>query len=326
MEAISVRHLVKEFSSPIKQPGPFYTQIKNYLFPKKSLFTAVNDLSFSIHEGEKVAFIGPNGAGKSTTIKMMTGIIRPTRGEIFVLGKRPAKDRKKLSYEISALFGHASKLWFHLPVKESLQLLAAIYDIPKEVFQRRLKNLVDRFEIGHLLSKPARQLSLGERMRCEIVASFLHAPKVLFLDEPTIGLDLLAKTGIRDLLCKSSKEEGITLILTSHDTSDIETVCDRVIMLHQGKILFDDPLEKLKNLNQKKVIEIITSDPLPAWSHPGAQILEKESHRLKIEIDLTKTSSEKILHALWSSCAIKDLKIEEPSLESSIRSLYARKV
>ncbi len=327
MKAVVVENLKKTFKTPISSQGPFYCKIKDYLFPKSQEVMAVNAISFSINSGEKVAFIGPNGAGKSTTIKMLTGIIQPSSGEVHILGKSPAKHRKALSYEISAIFGQSSKLWQNLRVKESYELLASIYDIPHAVFESRLMKLVDRFKIAPLLTKLTRQLSLGERMRCEIVASFLHKPKILFLDEPTIGLDVVAKTMIRELLCSVSKEEGTTLLLASHDTDDIESVCDRVIMLNEGKILFDDRLTRLKSYIQKKIIEVVTEEDSSSWTQECVQILERKTpHHMKIEIDLEKTSCEKVIRALLDRFKVKDLTIEDPSLEILIKNIYADQI
>jgi len=301
--------------------------MKDYFFPKKQEIIAVDEISFSIESGEKVAFIGPNGAGKSTTIKMLTGIIQPTSGKVQVLGKSPMKHRKSLAYEISAVFGQSSKLWYHLPVRESYELLAAIYDISNELFEKRLAKLVDRFKIASLLTKLTRQLSLGERMRCEIVASFLHQPKVIFLDEPTIGLDVIAKTMIRDLLCSFSKEEGTTLLLTSHDTDDIESVCDRVIMLNKGKVVLDDRLNRMKSYIQKKIIEVITEEESKDWTQDDVQILERKTpHHMKLEIDLNKNSCEKVIRSILSQFKVKDLTIEDPSLETIIKNIYADQV
>jgi len=327
MNAIVVQKLKKEFRLSLPITGSFFQQIKHYFLPRLQTITAVDEIDFTIQKGERVAFIGPNGAGKSTTIKMLTGIMYPTGGTIEILGKSPAKQRKALSYEMSAVFGHSSKLWYHLPVRESYDLLAAIYDVPKEAYQKRLSDLVDKFNIAPLLSKPVRQLSLGERMRCEVVASFLHKPKVIFLDEPTIGLDLTAKAIIRDLLRRFSQEEGTTLLLTSHDIDDIETVCDRVIMIDRGKLILDDQLAHLKTRYiKKKVIQVIAEEMSMTWDHEGVNILERSSHRMKMEVDVERCSSEKVISSLLKNYTIKDLTIEDPSLETVIRAFYAQQI
>lgn len=322
MLAIEVSHLRREFSFDLRREGAGLWRLFSYFWPKKGVFVAVDDLSFSIAKGEKVAFIGPNGAGKSTAIRMMTGISAPTRGYVSLLGKEPIKHRRELASQMGVLFGQGSKLWPSLCVEESFRLLAAIYGIEKGIFTERLNKLVDQFGIASLLKKGAKALSLGERMRCEIVATFLHAPRVVFLDEPTIGLDLLAKTAIRELLCSVVKEEGVTLVLTSHDTDDIERVCDRVIMLDKGKMVLDAPLNEMKRYIRKKWIEVFTEEPHVSWRFAGTHVVSQEMHRLKIEVDLERVGIDKALTHLFSLTSIRDLKIEDPSLETVIKRLY----
>jgi ABC-2 type transport system ATP-binding protein len=323
MTAIIVENLVKRFKSPLPYEGSIYHKFKNYFKPSYQTINAVNHISFDVSAGERVAFIGPNGAGKSTTIKILTGIMQPTEGEIQVLGKNPALDRKQLTYQIGAVFGQRSQLWFHLAVQETFRLLAAVYDISKPDYLSRLKYLTEKFEIAHLLHKPVRQLSLGERMRCEIVASFLHQPKVLFLDEPTIGLDITAKAIIRDLIKEQSVVEGATLLLTSHDTDDIEKVCDRVIIIDHGKILLDDSLSHLKTRYiLKKALSIVAEEENINCLLPGVSVLESLPHHLKIEIDLKINSVEKVVSHFLSHYVVKDLTIEGPPLENIIQMLY----
>lgn len=324
MDAILVENLKKCFVTPLPAQGSFARRIKNYLRPQYQTISAVNDISFQLNLGERVAFIGPNGAGKSTTIKILTGIMQPTSGRIKVLDRNPGTDRKILAYQIGAVFGQRSQLWYHLPVQETLTLLAAIYDIPTREYQQRLKTLAEKFNVTPLLTKPVRQLSLGERMRCEIIASFLHRPSVLFLDEPTIGLDITAKAIIRDLIRKQSEQEGVTLLLTSHDTDDIEKVCDRVIIIDQGQLLLNDSLVNLKTQYiKKRVLSIVTEEEKIILEKPGIEILEQSPHHLKIEIDLTQHAVEKVVTGLLESYTIKDLTIEGPPLEAIIQMLYA---
>jgi ABC-2 type transport system ATP-binding protein len=243
--SIEVNKLSKSFAVRESEPGIFGA-LKGLFRGKRRRIVAIRELDFSIQPGERVAFIGPNGAGKSTTIKMLTGILHPTSGKVSVLGLVPWKERKALGFKIGTVFGQRSQLWYHLPPSDTFHLLSKIYEIEKGVFQKRLKELIGIFEIGPFLNTPVRQLSLGERMRCEIVASLLHEPDILFLDEPTIGLDINAKLKIRSLLNRLSKESGTTLFLTSHDTADIEQVCNRVIVLDKGAIIWDSSLSELK--------------------------------------------------------------------------------
>lgn len=324
MNAILIENLKKCFLTPIPIQGSFLQRIKKTLCPRYQTITAVNDISFQLQVGERVAFIGPNGAGKSTTIKILTGIMQPTSGRVKVLGKDPDTDRRVLAYQIGAVFGQRSQLWYHLPVQETLTLLAAIYDIPTREYQQRLKTLAEKFNVTPLLTKPVRQLSLGERMRCEIIASFLHRPAVLFLDEPTIGLDITAKAIIRDLIRKQSEQEGVTLLLTSHDTDDIEKVCDRVIIIDQGQLLLDDTLINLKTQYiKKRVLSIVTEEETIVLKQPGILVLEQSPHHLKIEIDVTQHAVERVVTSLLESYTIKDLTIEGPPLEAIIQMLYA---
>ncbi|MCE5293599.1 MAG: ATP-binding cassette domain-containing protein [Chlamydiales bacterium] len=244
--AIYVEGLFKAFSLRKSAPGIFGA-FTSLFTAKTSQFQAVNTISFTVMPGQKVAFIGPNGAGKSTTIKMLTGILHPSSGIAEVLGLVPWQSRTKLAFEIGTVFGQRSQLWYHLPPLDTFNLLAKIYELPKSTYKARLNELIDIFELARLIDRPVRSLSLGERMRCELVASLLHKPKILFLDEPTIGLDLTAKLQIRELLNRLTIEHQTTLFLTSHDTLDIEKIADRVLVLDKGSIILDSTLEGLKS-------------------------------------------------------------------------------
>lgn len=321
-EAIKVSALVKNFEIRENFPGIFGA-IKGVFSSNKSEFSAINELSFSVQRGERVAFIGPNGAGKSTTIKMLTGILYPTSGFIEVLGLVPWKDRHELGYQIGTVFGQRSQLWYHLPPSDTFALLAKIYEIEPTTFQRQLKELIETFEIAPLLDQPVRQLSLGERMRCELVASLLHNPKILFLDEPTIGLDINAKLKIRGLLNKLSQEHGTTLFLTSHDTADIEQVCDRVIILDKGTIILDSTLKDLKKTYvKKKILTLTTDEESLSLKVPGIRILENSGYHFVCEVDLASTPIDRVIHEALQLTTLKDVTIEDPSMEEIIRTLY----
>lgn len=275
---------------------------------KKNII-AVNNLSFDIDKGEKVAFIGPNGAGKSTTIKMLSAILYPTSGSAKILGLTPWENSKKLAYDIGTVFGQRSQLWYQLPVEDSFHLLGKIYDIPEYPFKKRLLNLVKLFEIKDLLKQPTKSLSLGQRMRCEIVASLLHNPKILFLDEPTIGLDVTAKAILREVIKKQADKEETTLLLTSHDTDDMEKVCNRVIVINKGKLIFDDSVQKLrKSFLKKKYIEITESD----------------GNKFKVEVDTSKQQIKDVLAELITKHQIFDMTIENPPMEEIIKEIYTR--
>ena len=320
--AIQVENLSKQFYTKETFPG-IYGALKGLFFARKQQIDAIANLSFEIKTGERVAFIGPNGAGKSTTIKMLTGILHPTSGGIKVLDLVPWKDRHSLGYQIGTVFGQRTQLWYHLPPSDTFMLLSKIYEIDPRSYQERLQGLVALFEIAHLLQKPVRQLSLGERMRCELVASLLHRPKILFLDEPTIGLDINAKLMIRGLLNKLSKDYGTTLFLTSHDTADIEQVCDRVIVLDKGRLIKDSTLRDLKKTYmRKKVLTLVTEHEKLPLQLPGMCVLENGQHHFCCELDIEVTPIERVIQEALKLTSLKDVTIEDPSMEKVIRLLY----
>ncbi|NGX32518.1 MAG: ABC transporter ATP-binding protein NatA [Candidatus Anoxychlamydiales bacterium] len=323
MSVIKVDNLSKNFKIEKKINGNFFNKINNYFFPSYETLEAINNLNFKINQNERVAFIGPNGAGKSTTIKILTGIMQPTSGSVKILKKDPIKDRKKLAYKISVIFGHCSKLWLHLPVIESLDLLSAIYEIPLNEYKKTRDSLIDLFLIGKFLHKPVRQLSLGERMRCELVASFIHKPKVIFLDEPTIGLDISAKAIMRNLLRDMCENWDCTLLLTSHDAHDIEIVCDRVILINKGKCVIDSSLENmLKNIIKKKIITVLFEKINPFIEMEGINIVERMPYKVKFEIDLKTITESYVVQMLMKKHKILDITIERPSLETIIKTFY----
>lgn len=213
----------------------------------KSEVVSVDSVSFSVPEGQALAFVGPNGAGKSTTIRMLTGILTPSSGHARVLGFTPWKDRSKMAFHIGAVFGQRSQLWYHLPAGDTFDLLARIYNLDPADYRKRRSELVERFELGPLLDVPVRKLSLGQRMRAEVAASLLHKPKLLMLDEPTIGLDINARHHLRELIRDWNRNEGLTVFLTSHDTGDIESVAERVIIINHGRLVLDDTVDNLRN-------------------------------------------------------------------------------
>jgi len=323
-EAIKVSHLSKTFLARQNFPG-ILGAIKGLFCAKTIEVTAIHDVSFSISSGERVAFIGPNGAGKSTTIKMLTGILHPTAGLIEVLGLTPWEKRSVLGYQIGTVFGQRTQLWYHLPPSDTFDLLSKIYELEPAFYQKQLRELIDAFDLGPLMHKPVRQLSLGERMRCELVASLLHDPKILFLDEPTIGLDINAKLKIRALLNTLSKTRGTTLFLTSHDTADIEQVCDRVIVLDKGGIVLDSSLRELKKTYvKKKIVSLITDAEKLFLELPGIRVLENENYHFVCEVTLSETPIDRLIHEALKVTTLKDVTIEDPSMEEIIRTLYGR--
>lgn len=321
---IQIQHLTKKFYIREHYPGVLGA-IKGLFCSKKREFAAIDDLTFSVESGERVAFIGPNGAGKSTTIKLLTGILYPTSGDIEVMGLVPWKARQALGYKIGTVFGQRSQLWYHLPPSDTFMLLSKIYEIDPIAYQKRLVFLTEAFGVIPLLNKTVSQLSLGERMRCEIVASVLHNPKILFLDEPTIGLDVNGKLMIRDMLNMLSKDHGTTLFLTSHDTADIEQVCDRVIVLDKGKIIIDSTLRNLKKTYmKKKVLSLVTNVESLTLNMPGLKILENHHHHYRCEADLEVVQIDHIIHEALKLTTLKDVTIEDPSMEEVIRLIYSQ--
>jgi ABC-2 type transport system ATP-binding protein len=295
-----------------------------------------------------VAFIGPNGAGKSTTIKMLAGILYPTSGTAEVLAYVPWRQRQALAYHIGTMFGQRSQLWYHLPAADSFELLSRIYDLDGADYRRRLAGLVDRFEVGPLLQTPVRKLSLGERMRCEIVGALLHQPEVLFLDEPTIGLDVVAKQLIRGLLRELNAEEGLTVFLTSHDAGDVEQICHRAIVINHGAVIFDDSVAALKKQYiQRRLIVLTLTEPLlrpiessqigpagvgPAghgqqdgtrvFGLPGVTTVRSGGYELAIEVDTALQPVEAVVAKLLADYSVSDITIAEPPLEEIIAAIY----
>jgi ABC-2 type transport system ATP-binding protein len=321
--SIEVESLRKVFKVRERAPG-LRGAVRHLLRPVARDVVAVDELSFAIEEGERVAFVGPNGAGKSTTIKMLTGILHPTAGEMRVLGHRPSRERKKLAFRIGTVFGQRTQLWYHLPAADTFDLLAKIYEQDEATHRRRRSELVEAFAVGELLNKPVRQLSLGERMRCEIVASLLHAPEVLFLDEPTIGLDVTAKATIRDLIHETSERDGSTVLLTSHDTGDMERVCDRVLVIHHGKLLLDRPVSELrKSYIKRKVVTLLTAEREIDLDLPGLERVEEGPHRHVYEVDINITPVETVVQAAMKATRLRDLTVEDPPMEEIVQAIYA---
>ena len=321
---IKVEKLNKIFEVRQKKQG-FLSSLKTVLKAEKKMVQAVKNVSFKVEAGEIVAFIGPNGAGKSTIIKMLTGVLYPSDGEISVLGFNPSNERKKLAYHIGSVFGQKSQLWFHLPSIDTFNLLGKMYELEEGDFQERLKFLIDSFEIEELLSIPVRKLSLGQRMRCEIVASLLHRPKIIFLDEPTIGLDIISKRQVREMIKFLNEKEGVTIFLTSHDAGDVETLAKRTIVIDNGTIIFDGETEKLKERYiQSKMVEIVTEQALDDFVFAEGKIVEKERYNLKIEIDTRNVPIEKFLDYVVRNYTILDINIFDPPMEEIIAEIYGK--
>lgn len=323
MNAVHVEDLVKVYQVR-ERPRGFAAGLRHVFVPTTRAVTAVGGISLRLAPGERVAFVGPNGAGKSTTIKMLAGILAPTSGSVRVLGLTPTVDRRALGYRIGTVFGQRSQLWYHLPASDSFDLLAHVYDLKRADYVARLRELVERFGVGPYLAKAVRQLSLGERMRCEIVASLLHRPEILFLDEPTIGLDVSAKAVIRDLVRERSLQDGTTVLLTSHDTGDVERVTDRIVVINDGRLILDQKVKDLRsNYIKQKIVTLKTEEPDPRIDLPGTTVLERQPHQLKLQVDPEVTRLETVLGAVLKKTGLLDVTIEDPPMEDIVRRIYA---
>lgn len=350
MPILEVAGLAKTFRSRERAAG-LASSLRSFVAPRYREREAVKQISFTLEAGEVLAFIGPNGAGKSTTIKMLTGILYPTAGRAQVLGLTPWKQRGKLAFHISSVFGQKSQLWYHLPPQDTFNLLAHIYELDMEAYRKRRDFLVEVFDIAEYMRTPARKLSLGERMRCELAAALLHKPEILFLDEPTIGLDVIAKQRIRDLIGQLNSEEGMTVLLTSHDAGDIEQICQRAIVINHGEIILDTPVSRMKRDYLKaKTIDLLLDEPaemllkmdtesgiqqlsiqLPGSIHEelqdttGIRILKAKGRGLKLEVDTARNPLEPILAAIMQRCHILDMTIADPPMEEIITTIYGQK-
>lgn len=319
---ITARNLSKAFRIKQKRSG-FAAGLRSLVKPSFQAITAVDNISFSVERGEFLGFIGPNGAGKSTTIKMLTGILYPDSGSLSVLGFNPTKERKQLAYKIGSVFGQKPQLWYHLAAQDTYDLFSRIYQLDQAKYQKRLAYLVEAFEIQPLLNVPVRKLSLGQRMRCEIVASLIHQPEVIFLDEPTIGLDVIAKQKIREVLRHLNEEEKVTVFLTSHDAGDIESLTKRTIIINHGRVVFDDTTSKLKRRYiTNKIVELATANNIEKFEFKGGEVLKRTSNRLKVRVDTSQAAIDKLLSYALANFQVEDINIYDPPMEEIIATIY----
>jgi len=323
MSAIQVTDLQKNFKSKRKAAG-LRGSMRALVRPEYVSVEAVRSLSFQMEAGELLGFIGPNGAGKSTTIKMLTGILLPSNGDAKVLGYTPWKQRRELAYRIGTVFGQRPQLWYHLPAIDTFSLFGKIYELDDSETKKRISQLSEAFEIGDLLETPVRKLSLGQRMRCEVAASLLHRPKLLLLDEPSIGLDVVAKQRIRDSIRHMAQEENVGVLLTSHDAGDLEALCKRVIIINHGQIVYEDRVSNLKRrFLTSKLVEVRYADEVPKnFSLDGAQILKVGRYGVKLRFDTLVTPVDKVMTLLSSRGQVIDINISDPPLEEIIAKIY----
>ena len=298
--------------------------LKNFFKPSYEEFEAVKNINFEVNKGEMIAFVGPNGAGKSTTIKMLTGIIHPTGGEIKVLGLDPTKERKKLAYKIGCMFGQKSNLWMHLPAIDTFKLFGAIYDLDEDVVLKRINELVEIFDIEDLIYTPVRKLSLGQRMICEIAAVLIHEPEIIFLDEPTIGLDIVVKEKVRNLIREINRRKNTTVFLTSHDIGDVESLCDRIIIIDKGTIVTDDKISNLKEKYKKEKYVTLTYEDNIENIEFKYEIQKIEKNKVTLVIDETKLKMSDVLSDCMEYGNVLDIESKDVSLEKVIFDIYTK--
>lgn len=326
MPIIEVKDLVKKYKIIEKESG-MIGYFKNLVHPKYKEFTAVNNINISIEPGELVGYIGENGAGKSTTIKMLTGLLTPTSGQVIIDGLVPYEKRIENNKKIGAVFGQKTQLWWDLPVIESFRLIKKMYKIPEGEYRKNLKKFTELLQLEDLLEKQVKNLSLGQKMRCEIAATFLHNPKIVYLDEPTIGLDVLVKENIRKFIKEINREKNTTVILTTHDLKDIEDVCDRIILLDKGQIIYDGEKQKFKDIYGNSVTaEIILKNKQKNITeqlyNESFEIIEENEDNIKLKFSHDKTTIVKIVETLSKYGNIEDIHMKEAELEDILKEIY----
>ncbi|WP_168123838.1 ATP-binding cassette domain-containing protein [Paenibacillus sp. HB172176] len=323
MTQIQVSNVRKEFKIA-RKPSGFWNGVRGMFLPEHETKPAVDGISFNIQPGEMIGFIGPNGAGKSTTIKMLTGILVPTSGEVSVLGRVPHKHRELNAANLGVVFGQRTQLWWDLPLIDSIELLKHVYKIPQEQFQKNLAHLSELLDIKSFLHTPVRQLSLGQRMRGDLLAALIHEPPILFLDEPTIGLDIIAKENIREQLVNINRERNVTVLLTTHDMADIEKICNRMIIIDKGKLIYDGELERIRQqYSQYRKLRVdFKYHPQEQLHINGAEIVKKDGLRYWFQFHKDEISASQLIARISEAEEIVDLTIEEPEIETIIKGIY----
>jgi ABC-2 type transport system ATP-binding protein len=322
--AIELVNLTKSFRITEKDPG-VAGAVKALFAPKITEKVAVDHLNFTIDQGEIVGYIGVNGAGKSTTIKMLTGILSPSGGRVAVLGRDPHKQRVENARDIGVVFGQRTQLWWDLALIESLNLIAKIYEVEPARYKQLLDQFSETLELGELLKVPIRNMSLGQKMRAELAATLIHEPKVVYLDEPTIGLDVVVKERIREFIKQQNREKGTTVVLTTHDLGDIEELCQRVIIIDAGKKIYDGPLSLIRErFGKHRTISFETARRPGAVTLPqGAEVVGEEERKLVLRFDRTQTTASQVAGLVMNQLEVVDFSLSEPDLESIIKQIYA---
>lgn len=328
MRSIEAHGLTKEFKVYQSRPG-LKGAFRDLFNRQYRTIRAVDAIDLAIEQGEMVAYIGENGAGKSTTIKMLTGILQPTAGELKVNGYDPHREREQFVKTIGVVFGQRSQLWWDIAVQESFRLLKYVYQVPEAEYQNRLKRMIEVLDIGDLLDQPVRKLSLGQRMRCELVASLIHQPSLLFLDEPTIGLDVLVKENIRQFLREINREFHTTILLTTHDISDIEALCSRVVMLDKGKVIYDGGLNELRrNWAKGKKVHFELAQEISLGELEARTVglplkwEQKGNRKFVLHLDKGDLTVSEVLSKIVPHVQIVEMQIEEVSTEEIVRKIY----
>jgi len=321
-EIIQVQGLCKTFRVLERRIG-WGGAFRNLFQPRYRQIEAVKHVSFGLKPGELVGYLGPNGAGKSTTLKVLTGLLVPTSGNVVVDGRIPWKNRTTYVAQIGAVFGQRSTLWWDLPVIDTLEVLQAMYRIPTQRFQDNLRQFSQLLEMDEFINTPVRSLSLGQRMRADLCAALLHEPKLVFLDEPTIGLDVVAKERIREFIRYINRERGTTILLTTHDLSDVEKLCERVMILDHGQLLYDGSLEELTNRfeGERTLLVTYAEDYLDIFVD-GARLVEQEGRRAVYAFDWHSLTSSDLIRSILAVYQVADLEVKRPALEQTIRRIY----
>ena len=324
MPIIELQHISKEFRIKEQTTG-FTNNLKRFFKPQYKTVQAVQDLSFSVEPGEMVGFIGENGAGKSTTIKMMTGILRPTSGEVTVNGRRPYENRKQNAMQIGVIFGQRSRLMTDLSMEDSFRLYKEIYRVPDALYQHNVSYFVELLDMQDFFTQPVRQLSLGQRMKAELAVTLLHDPSVLFLDEPTIGLDVLAKSKIRDFLVQANRQKGTTTILTSHDMKDLDVVCHRIVMISKGRLLFDGPIARFRErFGNETMLNITFAATDVHIDDPRLRVAVDEGVKKQILFHASEISLPEAISYFTQRFELVDLTVKEPDIEEIVRGVYSQ--
>jgi ABC-2 type transport system ATP-binding protein len=324
MPLIEVENLVKTFRIAKRNPGA-WGAFSGLFHREYKTVHALDGISFSIEPGELVGYIGPNGAGKSTTVKVLGGILVPDSGRCEIMGRVPWKDRSRHVRDIGVVFGQRTQLWWDLPVVESLELLRDIYKVPHKQYLKTKNQLVSLLDLEPLLDTPVRQLSLGQRMRCDLAAALVHSPSILFLDEPTIGLDAVSKLAVRDFIRTLNREKQVTVILTTHDMDDIEALCSRIMLIGNGSILLDGTLDDLRaSVSKERMLIIDLVDQSEQVEDPDAEIVRSEGARIYLAFDPDVVSPADLISRITAKHGVKDLYVENPPIEEIIAQLYRK--